>query len=577
MTDLPLWLPFRSLSTRLVLMLSLALLPLGLISLYQTRQVVLEREHLAEGDLLWRTQKAASIEEGLIRTGIGAAKALGHAALAAGQTGPVCQEAMRSFLDANPDYVFAGFTQTSGEMNCGPSTATANFSQADGWQKFLTDPQPTIVVRDEGRLSGQAVIIISEPVFRAGQLMGLSSISLPQSIADDALISETGDALDLLLFTPDGTVITTTRAVGEDPAPLLPSDRTLSELFGTGGGTFVAPDGTGQQRRFALVPLIAGQVNVLGSVPSPLTIPGYLQRTLGFGLFPVLMWFASMFVAVFAVNRLVLRHLFRLKRRMALFGAGDTANAHAELVAAPQELDEIAQTYNRMVDQISADAAAREANLAEKEMLIREVHHRVKNNLQLMASILNMQIRTARTDEGRKLLRRVLDRVMSLAAIHRNLYTSSQLSTVPVHTLLAEVANSVLAIGIPPSSEVEIDTRYDPVSLDPDQAMPLALLANEAITNATKYLGRPADGPPKVKVALLDLGAGRVQLDVENSKGTAIAGVERDEGTGLGQRLIEAFVSQLGGTLELEDKADIYRIHVTFQALTPKDHGRLAA
>jgi two-component sensor histidine kinase len=282
-------------------------------------------------------------------------------------------------------------------------------------------------------------------------------------------------------------------------------------------------------------------------------------------VFPVLMWVASLAVAFLAVDSLLLRPLARLSRSMRRFRADDDSGHFIPRPGAAAEIRDIADTYNRMVDRILADRQAMQATVREKDLLLREVHHRVKNNLQLIGSLISMQLRGVTAPETRRILARVQDRVMSLSTIHKLLYAGPQIDAVRADDLLREIVEGVMGLGL--SRGLPVETRIDlqPVTLDADQAVPLSLLATEAMTNAVKHLGAPADGPARLRVALAEAPAGEVAFEISNTCVPAEAGACTDSDMPtLGARLIAAFASQLGGALDISEGEDRYRLVLRF-------------
>jgi two-component sensor histidine kinase len=110
-----------------------------------------------------------------------------------------------------------------------------------------------------------------------------------------------------------------------------------------------------------------------------------------------------------------------------------------------------------------------------------------------------------------------------------------------------------------------VDTRLEAIRLTPDQAVPLALLATEAVTNALKHSDAAAAGRSSLSVTLWSLEPGWAELTVTNSfDGTAAADVDPDKGSGLGSQLVDAFVHQLGGTVERRVERDTYSLVMRF-------------
>ena len=117
----------RSLSAQLIALFTLALLPLGLISIAQTQKVVEEANSLASASLLARTVAAASEERSQLQNAFGAAQGLSATVLSA-RSPEACNVAMRAFIDSNPQYTFAGYIPTSGLMTCSTSDVPVDFS-----------------------------------------------------------------------------------------------------------------------------------------------------------------------------------------------------------------------------------------------------------------------------------------------------------------------------------------------------------------------------------------------------------------------------------------------------------------
>jgi len=221
-----------------------------------------------------------------------------------------------------------------------------------------------------------------------------------------------------------------------------------------------------------------------------------------------------------------------------------------------------------MAESILRDEAALEDNLRQKNILLKEVHHRVKNNLQLISSIMNMQIRQATTPDSKRVLQRLQDRILSLATVHKSLYQNDNLSRVDGGALMHEIVNQLLSVGLPSGSAVKVIQNYEAVQLDPDDAAPLTLLVSEAITNALKYVAADATGAGQIEVSLSHTQPEMALLLVKNTVGKG----EVEDGTGLGSRLINAFSRQLNGQVEITEDDGLYVLRVEFHVpLQAKD------
>ncbi|MBY6200188.1 sensor histidine kinase [Maritalea mobilis] len=560
---------FRSLRTRLVVVLSLAILPLGLLAVQQTRAVISDARELEEQDILLRTGSAAGAEQALLRRAYGAAHALGLAAMELTEDDAACDALMRRFVDSSAAFSFAGVANADGLLSC-TSGGSMDISDATGWLDMVERPEPRVSVNREGPFSGQSVMVVTMPIIdpETDDFQGAAYVSLPHSLTD-TLLQAGVDGVILALIDNEGNVLSA--STGIDDVGVFEDLNVRPMEYGPAndGTTFTIELEDGTERLAALVPLIADRIYVLGlwtSARAEYSVPLFGEAA---ATVPILIWVVALVVAVMAIDRMVLRHLTELRRRMAGFSIDDPSDSFAILDRPPAEIGQIAGTYNRMVDRLLADRAEMEENLREKELLLREVHHRVKNNLQLIASILNMQLRSVPDGIAHKVLRRVQARVMSLATIHKALYTGTQMSTVRADRLLQEVVQAAFNVGVPSGQQIKTSFTSDDIQLVPDQAVPLALLANEMVTNATKYLGRPASGRPEIEVRMYRTEGFQVHLVVENTVGEPVQEVEGSDGTGLGARLIEGFVAQLGGEMDLTETEERYRVEISFIKFRP--------
>ena len=198
--------------------------------------------------------------------------------------------------------------------------------------------------------------------------------------------------------------------------------------------------------------------------------------------------------------------------------------------------------------------------------MLREVHHRVKNNLQLIASIMNLQIRKSVNPEAKSVLRTLHERVMSLATVHRELYQTSGLVDVRADELLDSIVAQVLRMGARPDQQIETKTDFDDIRLTPDQAVPLSLILTEALTNALKHASALEHGKISLSVSLRRTKQDHAMLQVTNTANGNLPPAPNSslESTGLGQQLMTAFATQLLGKLIKYREDDCYGIRLEF-------------
>ncbi|MGR3513517.1 MAG: sensor histidine kinase [Paracoccaceae bacterium] len=550
----------RSLTLRLVALLTIALLPLGLIAVFQTYRVVSDAEEVSEREMLARTFDVARRQVELIVEAQGAATALGAAVSTVDPGSEVCTNILRTFTQDQAQFVFAGFIEADGMMRCSNQGETVDFTEFEDWTSFRDNPRPRVTFNHDGAVSGLSVLIVSTPVFEAdGTFLGGVSVSIPHSLLD-TLAADGIEDVDVAITNGSGQITSVSgEKLGERLAGIesfRPADLEVPE-----DGKVVEID---SYQSVSVVPVAPFDLYVVGTWTNgsnPLSV-----STLGTAapLFPIAMWLASLFVAIFAIQGLVLKHMKRLRYGMRKVSLDNIKASYVKLENAPTEISEIGDSYNALLNRISSDANALEEAANEKELLLKEVHHRVKNNLQLIASILNMQLRQISSPDAQSVLRRVQQRVMSLAAIHKLLYTDTKIDLVRADILLSEIINNTVSLGSSGKTGPQTSISLDPVELDPDRAVPLALLTTEAVTNALKYVGADDGSAGTISVSLTDPDQGELVLKITNTLGAPARADTDDDGTGLGSKLITAFVTQLDGTSRVENDLAAYTIVVTF-------------
>lgn len=200
------------------------------------------------------------------------------------------------------------------------------------------------------------------------------------------------------------------------------------------------------------------------------------------------------------------------------------------------------------------DANRRELEVAlgQNRVLFQEIHHRVKNNLQQVMSLIRLQQAPPAMKED------LTRRISAMSAVHQHIYESDQFGVLDAEAYLARVLNG-LSESAPPG--VTLDWKLAPLQLSPDQALPLGMIVNEIVSNAFKH-AFPDGRPGKVEIAL--------QRPLEGNEAVLIAtdnGVGMTEtpagGMGLGTRLISGLAQQLGGQVNVSREAGV-RIELRF-------------
>jgi PAS domain S-box-containing protein len=201
--------------------------------------------------------------------------------------------------------------------------------------------------------------------------------------------------------------------------------------------------------------------------------------------------------------------------------------------------------------------------LAEKEVLLREIHHRVKNNLQVVSSLLFLQQQTTASPEVRTILRESCVRVGAMALVHEKLYSSSpDLGHIDLADYARDLAAGLFSTYGTDPAHVSLSVEGHGVAVTLDQAVPYGLILTEIVSNSLKH-AFPHDRRGRIDIGFEATDHAIVMVAADDGVGTPKLPTRRDSPS-LGRRLIERLTAQLGGNLEeLGPPGTVYRLTVS--------------
>ena len=209
----------------------------------------------------------------------------------------------------------------------------------------------------------------------------------------------------------------------------------------------------------------------------------------------------------------------------------------------------------------------------ERDLLIAEVHHRVKNSLQLVTSVLNLEAAAAMGTDAAQRLRRAADRVQAIATVHGVLYQSEDVRTVDLGAFLQTLVDHITTSVGGEEQGITVTTTIEekPVRIATDRAISLSLVVNELVTNAFKH-AFPDGGNGSVEVSLACERDDRIVVTVADDgvgrNGTTDASPPLDGGgnAGLGSKLVRSLSHQIGATFSHDDARNGHRVALEFDA-----------
>ena len=537
--------PWSSLSTirvRLTAALAAALLPVLILGAVQStlafrREAEAKRESLAA---------AAGRAASTARARMDAAEILLQT-LAPASVGGQCAQRLGEITRRIPGYDNLIRFDRNGRVTCAGYTVPADLTREQRpWFQALEsrNSEKLVVTRDPGAAYAKepsllAAVRATDPAgaFDGALVAVIDLKSLAPSLDDRSLPQSS----DLALVDSFGHYISYTDGRSFPDLPAHWRDKGGARS----ASVWYAEDREGQQRVYSVSPLVGEDLYVILATRSQ-GVFSFAQLNPLTGLaFPILTFVLALIAVLAATDRVVIRWIAYLQRIASLYAKGKMSVRPVQASEAPPEIRDLAETLEDMADAIVGRDASLRDSLAQKDALMREIHHRVKNNLQVISSLLNMQQRALTDPAARAAMSDTRQRITALALIYRALYQGPDLKRVDLRPFLEELTAQLIAADSLHGAPVQTELHVDALIIDPDRLAPLALFAVEAITNAQKhaFAGR----------------GGRLTLEFKVEGEAAVLTIGDDgaasdaalRASGVGRTLMTAFARQLRGQTEL--------------------------
>lgn len=270
---------------------------------------------------------------------------------------------------------------------------------------------------------------------------------------------------------------------------------------------------------------------------------------------PIMMWAAAAILGWIAITLLLIRPLRELREAVIRHANGEARFQTPDLPISAIEIQQLGDAFEDAFETLQSHEEQLADGLEEQTRLTREVHHRVKNNLQIIASLLNLHARSAKSDDGAAAYASIQRRVDALAIVQRNLFAELEKEAgLPLRPVLAELASG-LQQSAPPAVEIAISLDIDPVRVGQDIAAPVCFLVTELVELAMLSEIRVEIA---ITVAALDDRSARLSVRSE-----ALAQASKRDEFARYRRVLTGMARQLQASLDEEDSGTLFTIMIT--------------
>ncbi len=529
-----------SLRLRLMLTVTVALAPIVLASLIQGMERARDDTAEVHDRLVETAHAAGNSEENMLAAAEQIARALANLA-AVRDAEPGCGRALADALKGLSFFTNIARIDASGRVICAadPRAVGRDTSQRPVWKQAMATHDFALSERMVSPLTDLPVISGMLPLLKNGTPFGAISIGIDIRWLDYMVhTSKLPEGAVVAIFDRAGHIIAANNA--SIASPVFAHPQFAASAVQT------APDAAGNAWTYATAPLLGNSVYVgFAMRQSSLFGATYIHVGTDF-ILPILMIVLTWMAIWIGTERQVTRWIVQLRRISAAYKSGHYTIRPA-LDGAPREFRQLGDALATMAQSIQDRDRHLHEVVAQKTVLVREVHHRVKNNLQIVISLLNLQAGRLRDPAVQAALKQARTRINALALVHRTLHEIEDQSLVQLDRLLTDLTQQTCEGFGGEQTGLIVETKMVPRLVGSNTAVPLALFTAEALTNVFKH-AYPDGRGGRIAVTLEEGDRNELRLRVEDNGVGFDTNTEKGESS-IGAQLIATFARQVGGAV----------------------------
>ena len=443
------------------------------------------------------------------------------------------------------EYSAAIVTDANGVGRCAsaPAAIGTSFKDRDVFNLVRDTMGFAIGAYTASRATSQTIIPMAVPIVADGRFRGMCALGISLRAFSELVRSAgTNEATSVILVDRGGTMI----GGNAEMASSLPVAKRFAAAVAAGELVFTDYGQDGSLREFHVQPLVSGATFAVTALPLTAT---FATLVADWGL--LVLTLVALSVALLAVwigtDRWCLRPLGYIREFAARVARGEDVKLAPPRPWTP-EMMAIANAVQQMAKAIANRESDLNAGLEQRDHMLREIHHRVKNNLQMISSLLNLQAGEIRSPRIRRLFGDAQNRVLTLSILHRHLYERSSWSLVDFQQFISDLVRQVSvarhgADRVAPRFQI----RAPIMAVGPDTAIPIGLIVTEAVGSAMSH-DFSGVAAPEVRIEAKESEGKEVELVIEDN------GVDTNRGSlgshgqsGFGLTLVHGLAMQLGG------------------------------
>jgi two-component sensor histidine kinase len=453
-----------------------------------------------------------------------------------------CESYMVGLMGNFPvEYSAAVVTDDEGLVRCSSARAAAGLKLADRDVFGMARDRDGVSIGKAmaSRLTSKTVIPLATGLREGGRFRGMCAIGVSLKAMGERVAAPSSEsAASVVLVDGTGTAIS-----GEARSSLaLPQPARLAVALSPGRASFSERGQNGGMYQYRVAPL--GEVGLFAVVAIPAVSASERWLPLGLALAASLLVLA---VVWFAADRWCVGPLSQIEQAARRLARGESAEPDNHPRSSP-ELLAVRQGVEEMAAAIASRESELRSGLEQRDHMLREIHHRVKNNLQMISSLLNLQASEIRSPRIRRYFGDAQNRVLTLSILHRHLYERSSWSLVDFQQFISDLVRQISVGRSGPDRTVpRYHIRAPIMAVGPDTAIPVGLIVTEAVSSALnhQFAGVAA---PEIRIEAAELTDKRVELVIEdNGRGGTGDAIGPGRRTSFGFTLLRGLAMQLGG------------------------------